>query len=357
MPINRDALLRYRILDRCFRDTRKYYDIDALLNEIDKGTRENNPSREPLSRRQIYYDITFMESEEGWSIDLVKERHTVQNETGKNVSKTTYRYADTSFSIENMPLSENELSYIRSALETLSNFRGLPQLSWMQEALACIRMLSLNKQIRPCFEFEENPYLGGRRSLEVYNFLAKLFDAIQTQQSLLVSYRAFDTSSAKQFRLHPQYLKQSKHRWYVLSVTTERPNDIFTLAVDRIVDIAPCKDPYISIDFDPDAYFDDIIGISNVKTPIEDVHLQIEGWAAPYIETDPLHGSQVAKWIEDGERKVLDVHLNVKINHDLEGILMTYADCIKVLAPASLAESHAKRVSHATELSNGKKIT
>ena len=306
------------------------------------------PPKESPSAAVRSIIIQFMESADGWSVDLLKERHLVENADGVNVSLITYRYADPAFSILNSPLSEMEIDYLKSALEALGRFRGLPQLPWIQNALAGIRMFSLNRQENPCFEFEHNPYLGGGRCADVLDHLARLFDAIQAKAAVVVTYKAFDASE-RQFRLHPQYLKQDKHRWYVLSVTTERPDSIFTLAVDRILSVESCLDAYIDIHFDSENYFDDIIGITNVTGSIEDVHLHVFGWAAPYIFSGPLHGSQRSRWIEVDGQKVLDVHLSVKINQDLEGVLMSFADCITVISPASLVESHLQRIRDAAQ--------
>lgn len=37
MPVNKNALLRYRILDRCFSDRHHYYDIDELLDKVNEA--------------------------------------------------------------------------------------------------------------------------------------------------------------------------------------------------------------------------------------------------------------------------------------------------------------------------------
>jgi hypothetical protein len=75
-----------------------------------------DPESNGISRRQIFEDIAFMESKEGWSIDLEKHRD------GKRVY---YRYADNSFSINNMPLNEMEVNQLRAAMDILSQFKGI----------------------------------------------------------------------------------------------------------------------------------------------------------------------------------------------------------------------------------------
>ncbi|MBQ0160936.1 MAG: WYL domain-containing protein [Bacteroidales bacterium] len=74
-----------------------------------------------------------------------------------------------------------------------------------------------------------------------------------------------------------------------------------------------------------------------------DVHFQVFGWGAKYIEVSPIHGSQRSSWIEVDGQKALDVHLLVKLNNELEEALLSIMDCIKVLAPQELVESHHQR--------------
>ncbi|MGB0776926.1 MAG: WYL domain-containing protein [Flavobacteriaceae bacterium] len=74
---------RYQILDTCFRDTSKKYFLEDLLIACDQGGH-------PIKRRQFFEDLKFMESPEGWSIELNKTR---------DGRKVYYRYQDPYFSI------------------------------------------------------------------------------------------------------------------------------------------------------------------------------------------------------------------------------------------------------------------
>jgi hypothetical protein len=94
-------------------------ECEIVLLDIDPGSNG-------ISRRQIFEDIAFMESKEGWSIELDKLRD------GK---KVYYRYTNISFSINNMPLNEVEINQLKAALDILSQFKGMPQFEWVNELL------------------------------------------------------------------------------------------------------------------------------------------------------------------------------------------------------------------------------
>ena len=93
MPINKNANIRYQTLDRCFRDVRRRYFIADLIRECSEALCSYN-FEGGVSRRQIFADINFMESDAGYSIELDRLRE------GKRVY---YRYADPTFSINQQP--------------------------------------------------------------------------------------------------------------------------------------------------------------------------------------------------------------------------------------------------------------
>ena len=120
MSINKNALLRYQVLDRCFRNTGRKFFWQDLLDEINKALIEYNGPESKIKRRQLFDDIKFMESDQGFSIPLKRY---------KDGRKVYYRYADTDFSISNQPLNEDEKSQIDAAVAVLSRFLVRPSLN------------------------------------------------------------------------------------------------------------------------------------------------------------------------------------------------------------------------------------
>ena len=82
MSVNKNALIRYKVLDSCFRNHAKKYFIEDLIDECSNVLAELNPSTNGISRRQIFQDIQFMESTEGWNIELEKNRKKRSTERG-----------------------------------------------------------------------------------------------------------------------------------------------------------------------------------------------------------------------------------------------------------------------------------
>lgn len=69
MPDNKKALIRYRILDKCFSDKYHKFYIDELVEKCNDALED--AAKHPVSKRQIYADIEFMKSSDGWNAPIV----------------------------------------------------------------------------------------------------------------------------------------------------------------------------------------------------------------------------------------------------------------------------------------------
>ena len=98
MPVNKNANIRYRALDACFRDKRRRYFIEDLIDKCEEALLGFN-GKGGVSRRQIFDDIRYMKSEAGYGIELDELYD------GK---RKYYRYKDTDFSINQQPISKAE---------------------------------------------------------------------------------------------------------------------------------------------------------------------------------------------------------------------------------------------------------
>src|SRR5690606_25228880 len=137
MATNKNALIRYKVLNNCFRNQGKRYFIDDLIDECEKVLLQIDSNSNGISRRQILEDITFMESKEGWEIELARNR---------DGRKVYYSYTNPSFSINNMPLNEVEINQLQSAADILSQFKGMPQFEWLNELVPKLKQGMATKE-------------------------------------------------------------------------------------------------------------------------------------------------------------------------------------------------------------------
>ena len=338
MATNKNALIRYKVLDTCFRNSGRRYFIDDLLEACDKVLSEIDLLSNGISRRQLFEDISFMESEEGWSIELTKERE------GK---KVFYRYTNPSFSINNMPLNEVEINQLKSAIDILSQFKGMPQFEWIHELVPKLKQgLAPDDVSNTIIEFDNNEYLKG------IEFLGQLHNAIFYKQVLSISYKPFEEDNPYDLILHPYFLKQYNNRWFLFGYNSENQKFDWNLALDRIVAVKELNVEYKkNTEIDWLDYFEDIIGVTKpVGEKTEAVVLHFKGKTGNYMETKPIHGSQKSKWLDEN---TLEITLDIIINYELERLILSYADSVSVIKPEKLASQICKRLSAAAKLYEG----
>ena len=82
-----------------------------------------------------------------------------------------YRYADTSFSINNMPPNEMEIIQLQSAFEIFSQFKGMPQFECMHQLLPKLKQgITSDESPKTIIDFDSNQYLKGIENLgPLYN--------------------------------------------------------------------------------------------------------------------------------------------------------------------------------------------
>ena len=320
-------MLRYRVLDRCFRNTGRNYFIDDLLHEINKELEEYNGPDSKIKRRQLFDDIKFMKSDQGWSAPII---------TYKEGRKAYYRYEDLNFSISSQPINDQEANQISAAIEVLSRFSGAPQFEWVQEILPVLKdKFGIKSNHTEVISTESNIDLKG------IEFLSPLYEAITKQQVLSITYQDFKSNAAYSYPFHPYYLKQYNNRWFVIGLNTNQKIETWTLALDRIERIEYLNLGYIPTDIDWNDYFYDIIGVTRpADREVEKVVLQFTEEQAPYIETKPLHPTQKSKWVEDR----LIVEIEVIPNYELETLILSFGEKVKLLEPNYLAQKLADRV-------------
>ncbi len=320
MATNKHATIRYHALDQCFSNWGRKYYIEDLIEACNKALYEFSGTVEGIKRRQVFDDIKFMESEQGWSVPLEKI---------KDGRRVYYRYDDRNFSIKKQAINELEAKQLKETLSVLTRFKGMPQFEWMEEMLIRIEsVFKLKGNQISVVSFEQNPFLKG------LNFFTDLFNAIQYKKVLTITYKSFRHEEPIKFLLHPYHLKQYNNRWFLFGYTQEH-GAITNLALDRIITLSEIAETYVeNTDINFEEYFDDIVGVTlrSDQHP-QAIRLKINASLWPYIETKPLHGSQKVKTRTD---QAIEVELFLQINYEFISLLFSFAEDITVISPQEL---------------------
>jgi predicted DNA-binding transcriptional regulator YafY len=319
MPINKNALIRYKVLDNCLRNRQRKWTLDTLVEKVSDALYEYEGISKGASIRTIQYDIQMMRSDKlGYNAPIIV------------VDKKYYTYEDPKYSITNLPISHADMQQMSEAVELLKQFKGFEHFNNLNDVVQKLEdhVYSTSKKQPSIIHFEKNERLTGIHYLDV------LYKAIQEKKVLFITYKSFKAESANIITFHPWWLKEYKNRWFLFG---KKGETILNLALDRILSIevdekAQYKPSQIS---SIDDYFRDVIGVSvSLNVRAENVKLWINADNAPYVETKPLHHSQ--QIIERNDDGSIVINIKVQLNFELERELLGFGDSMVVLTPIRL---------------------
>jgi predicted DNA-binding transcriptional regulator YafY len=329
MPHIKNALIRYRIIDRCIRNKYKPYPTKQELRETCEEALFGSSDGANICDSTIEKDMFAMKMEHDAPLKYSK-RH------------GGYYYEDPDFSINDIPLTEEDLSAIKFAANTLMQFRDADIFKQFGNAIdKIVDRVSISsnpndKDVMHFVQFETAISSGGNE------FLPLLLDAIR--QSLVVDfeYTSYLSGKSKGRSVIPLLLKEYRNRWYLISFDRSK-NDIITYGLDRMTDLVITdEEAQKPTDFNPENYFKYAVGITaDPKKIPETVVLKADNVAAKYIESQPFHSSQ--KVIKEGKNKTT-FELQILVSEEFIRSVLSYAGEIEVVEPLSLRESLIKRL-------------
>ncbi len=327
MPINRNALLRYQVIDKCLKNRSRKWTWQEILEKVNEALEDDNSDTNGIGKTTLFADLK--------NIQLIYDLEIVKIKDGK----TSYLlYANEDDSITHQPLNEKEAKQLRSAIMVISRFKGMPQFEWIHEIIPILESkMGLTETEKEIISFESNLDYSGAKHIPA------LYNAILNKRVVQLTYQDFKSPIAYQLEIHPQYLKQYNSRWFIMSFMDKWGDKPQINALDRIVEIKELKTKYRTVkNFNWDDYFSDMIGVSRTNNNSAEIKLLIyDEVQAAYIQTKPLHQSQKPiKKTDEG----YETSINVIPNYELEKLLLSYGEQIKVISPPELVNVLHKRV-------------
>lgn len=321
MPVDKQVLLRYQVLNKCFRNRYREYTIDDLVDECNKALRRID--KPDISKRTIQNDINILEADYG----------IILNEKLKRGRQRLYRYADTSYTIPLYHIDDEERNKIEDAIYVLKQFEGEPLYDWVRTILMQIEGGMFEEDASPVVSFQSNLDLKG------LGHFSKLLQAILNKRVLKLRYVPYGKAQITA-TVYPYYLKQYNDRWYLIARV--KGYDSFAhYALDRINSFEEIALPYKEAEVDFSEYFDDVIGVTVPDGDAEDIVIKVTGKRFNYIRTKPLHLSQ--RIIEEAEGYAI-ISINVKVNKELESLILSFGDDMEVISPTSFRDRIAENI-------------
>ena len=334
MPANKNALIRYKTIDKCLRNRFRRWTLEDLVEACSEALYDMEGIRKGISVRTVQGDIQMMRSDKlGYNAPIEVYDHKY------------YRYAEDDFSISDMPMSKNDCEVLQEAVDMLRQLEYFEQFSEMTEVVRRLqdKLAISKKNSKPLIHFDSMPDLKGLKLLN------PLYNHIVHKQTLRILYQPFGAREPKEFIFYPYLLKEFRNRWFLFGVSALNLR-LYNLPLDRIVSIEAFELPfYEHPSFDAEHFFDDVIGVSK---NLDDKPRRIKFWASAeqsnYIKTKPIHTSQklLRENPEDGS---CEFAIEVVINFELYSVFMSYGPGVKIMSPRSAANYMSKKLQEAAE--------
>ena len=319
MPANKSATIRYRIIDQC------------LTNRLHKY-----PNKEYIRKKcseMIGDDVAVSTIEK----DLQAMKHNrglgYHAPIKYNKQDNFYYYASPEYSINQLPLNEEEWNSLRIAAGFLFQYREIPVFHHFKQAIEHINTrfaLSLDMLdpfLDQYIQFEKRPANAGQK------WLPQLYDCILKKQTLRFMYDNIYNSEQKQYLVDPYLLKENKGQWYLIGWNEER--DAYrTYALDRMIQLEKSDNGFErKPDFNADQYFTNSVGIMVGTAEPEKVVLEIYAPFSLMVEAHPLHASQ--QIIEKTENQIrIELYIINSVEFQLQ--VLGYGEYARVIYPDTL---------------------
>ena len=153
MPANKNALIRYKTIDNCLRNRYRRWTIDDLVEACSDALYDCEGISKGVSLRTVQNDLQIMRSDKlGYNAPIEVYDHKY------------YRYADTEYSITNMPLSQGDFEVMQEAVDLLRQLEDFDQFVEISDVVSRLQdKLSITqKRRKPIIHFDSVPNQIGR---------------------------------------------------------------------------------------------------------------------------------------------------------------------------------------------------
>lgn len=328
MPQIKNALLRFRIIDRAIRNEYNPYPSKAKLREACEEALFGMSDGANICDSTIEKDMNAMRMDHDAPIKYSKKFG-------------GYYYTDPNYSLDDIPLTGADLEAIQFATKTLNQFKDVGMFKQFSFAIDKIMdRVAVSKDIDIDSE-QEYIQFDTPVSARGNDFLETLLASIKEKKLVYFDYESFQSEKRKARKVVPLLLKEYSNRWYLLTYDLVK-EAITTYALDRMFDLEQGTEVYTDkIDFNSKQFFEHAVGITAAKGNPETVVFKTSVVAAKYLISQPLHKSQQV--IKEGKNKVT-FELKVFVTEELIRNMLSYGGSLEVVEPVFLRQEMIMRI-------------
>ncbi|MFZ4753675.1 MAG: helix-turn-helix transcriptional regulator [Chitinophagaceae bacterium] len=286
----------------------------------------------PVSVSSIQKDIYAMRYDESLGFNAPIEY---------DPQKRGYVYTDPNYSINQIPVSEEDLQGLEMAIGLLEQFKDIPAIKVFEDSIN--KLATAVKFSRDQSSNSQVLILDRPKRYQGIEWMTDIVDAIRQKNELRIQYQPFNRPDPRKHTVHPYFVKEYNGRMYLIGkdIHPYKASKFLTFAFDRMLDVIKMHRTFQEEMVDKENYFRSAIGISMTGQKPEKILLQFNPEQASYLKSQPIHHSQ--QIIRD-TKKAFVIQLELVINYELMSLLFGFRDQLKILKPASLVEDMQKTI-------------
>ena len=336
MPLNKEAYLRYTIIDRCLNDQQRPYPsmeelVQACCDELGKR----------FSVSTIQKDIQDMKE------DAVLGFHAPIRYSRRYKG---YYYEQPGFSIRRLALQPQDVQALRNALDFLQAYSFSPSLGngfrhAITKALAATQEAVPEKGRR--HSVLRADYAPNQKGLEHLDFF---LNAAHDETPVSFVHYSYNYRRFKAVVVHPYLIREFGNNWYLVG-HSERHGQLRTFGFDRIYDPRPLQRAFIAPDEDElDQYLRHVYGVYPLEGhTLEEIRFLASPILSDYLHAHPIHASM--QRVEESADGFGIFTLQLIPSLELINWFLSQAPQVRVLQPTWLREElndlHRKAIADA----------
>jgi len=324
MPLNKEATLRYHIIDECIRNKYKPYPtMDTLVQTLEERLGKE------FMVSTIQKDIKAMKEDE--ELGYLAPIRFSRQEMG-------YYYNDLDYSIKKVPLHTDEIEALEFAASIIQQYKNTSISGTF--SMAVDKVLTSLKAKRHAENGMDTNIIFPEKSQDFKGAEKIDFFIHCIREKIPVSFVHYSYHEQRydSYVVHPYFLKEHRNKWYLIGYAESRKG-LRIFGLDRIEELTELDKTFYQMPgLKPEELFKDTIGVflSGVGKP-KLIKLEFARKVAGFIKSQPLHESQkIVSHLDNGG---VIITLQVHQCPELKQLLLSYGSDVFVIEPISLRKT------------------
>ena len=317
MSFNKEAYIRYTIIDACITNKQKPYpSMEFLLEECKRKLGKE------FSISALQKDIKAMKED-----DLLGFHAPIKFSKSNN----GYYYTVSDYSIRKISLQESDIEALKAAADMLSIYTGSRVSENFSSAVEKI-FASVHERFpdgnskRKIIQTDSSPNHKGFEHFEFF------FHAAKEKIPVCFVHYSYKHREFKSVIVHPVVLKEFHNNWYVVG-HSENHKELRTFGLDRIYDPKLLKRTFVEPkEKVKEDYFKNIYGVYPLdKQKLQDIEFIVNPILSDYLHAHPIHESQKRK--EELNQGHAIFSLKLIPSQELINFFLSYSQQLVVIKP------------------------